>query len=59
MLGPQDVFAEPDHVIEAGDGMELNLAGVHVTVRHAPGHTVGSVMYEVSDQQRASALRRV
>ena len=38
-------FTEPDEVTELADGMTLDLAGVQVAVRHAPGHTPGSVTF--------------
>ena len=46
MLGPGEIFAEPDDVLEAQHGLRLDLAGLAITVRHAPGHTAGSVMFE-------------
>lgn len=45
MLGGSYEFAEPDEVKEAGDGDVLELAGLHFTVDHAPGHTRGSVTF--------------
>jgi hydroxyacylglutathione hydrolase len=38
-------FTEPDEVAELADGMTLDLAGVRLTVSHAPGHTPGSVTF--------------
>ncbi len=38
-------FTEPDDVAELADGMTLQLAGVDLVVRHAPGHTPGSVTF--------------
>ena len=38
-------FAEPDDVRELADGDKLSLAGLDLTVRHAPGHTKGSVVF--------------
>lgn len=38
-------LTEPDDVRELGDGVELDLAGLQLRVRHAPGHTEGSVVY--------------
>jgi hydroxyacylglutathione hydrolase len=38
-------FTEPDDVVELTDGMTLELAGVQLTVDHAPGHTPGSVTF--------------
>ncbi len=37
--------AEPDDVRALTDGLELELAGLRLTVDHAPGHTRGSVMF--------------
>ena len=36
-------FSEPDDVRELTDGTVLSLAGLEITVDHAPGHTPGSV----------------
>ena len=38
-------FSEPDDVLELTDGLTLKLAGVELTVDHAPGHTPGSVTF--------------
>jgi glyoxylase-like metal-dependent hydrolase (beta-lactamase superfamily II) len=38
-------FAEPDDVRELRDGEVLELAGLELTVDHAPGHTRGSVTF--------------
>jgi hydroxyacylglutathione hydrolase len=38
-------FSEPDDVRELTDGAVLSLAGLEVTVDHAPGHTPGSVAF--------------
>jgi hydroxyacylglutathione hydrolase len=38
-------FTEPDDVRELTDGTVLNLAGLEITVGHAPGHTPGSVVF--------------
>ena len=51
-LGPQltEMFAgrltwtEPDDVRELVDHTVLNLAGLDITIEHAPGHTQGSVL---------------
>ena len=42
-------FTEPDDVRELADGMTLELAGITLTVRHAPGHTPGSVTFGLPD----------
>ena len=38
---------DPSEVRPLDDGAVLDLAGVRLTVRHAPGHTQGSVMFSV------------
>ena len=38
-------FAEPDDVRELGDGEKVSLAGLDFVVRHAPGHSRGSVVF--------------
>ncbi len=38
-------FSEPDDVRELTDGAVLSLAGLEITVDHAPGHTPGSVAF--------------
>jgi hydroxyacylglutathione hydrolase len=40
-------FSEPDDVRELTDGTVLDLAGIQVTVDHAPGHTPGSVTFRL------------
>ncbi|HEX2902307.1 MAG TPA: MBL fold metallo-hydrolase [Jatrophihabitans sp.] len=42
-------FAEPDDVRTLDDAAELELAGLRFTVRHAPGHTEGSVLLHSED----------
>lgn len=51
MMDADDVFADPEEVIEVSDKMNLNLAGFNVTIRHAPGHTHGSVMFDFAGEQ--------
>ncbi len=41
----QLAFSEPDDVRELADGQTLSLAGVDLSVRLAPGHTPGSVVF--------------
>ena len=38
-------FAEPDDVKELSDGERVSLAGLDFAVRHAPGHSAGSVVF--------------
>ena len=44
-------FSEPEDVRELTDGVVLNLAGLDITVDHAPGHTKGSVTFRTPEQQ--------
>jgi glyoxylase-like metal-dependent hydrolase (beta-lactamase superfamily II) len=46
-FGPISGWTEPDDIREFADGQRLDLAGLAVTVRHAPGHTEGSVLFEL------------
>ncbi|GGO93747.1 hydrolase [Nocardioides phosphati] len=45
LLGGKYEFTEPDDVRELGDGNVLSIAGLEITVDHAPGHTQGSVAF--------------
>jgi glyoxylase-like metal-dependent hydrolase (beta-lactamase superfamily II) len=51
MMDDEDVFADPDEVVEVTDKMHLSLAGFDVTIHHAPGHTHGSVMFDFAGEQ--------
>ena len=44
-------FAEPADVHELTDGVVLDLAGLEITVDHAPGHTRGSVTFRTPGLQ--------
>jgi glyoxylase-like metal-dependent hydrolase (beta-lactamase superfamily II) len=48
----QLTFAEPSDVCELGDGDEIVLGGLGFAVRHAPGHSSGSVVFglDTSDE---------
>jgi glyoxylase-like metal-dependent hydrolase (beta-lactamase superfamily II) len=45
MSGGRLTTAEPDDIRVLTDGVGLDLAGLQLTVDHAPGHTEGSVMF--------------
>ncbi len=45
-------FAEPGDVREMADGEKISLAGMDFVVRHAPGHTKGSVVFGLADADR-------
>ena len=51
-------FAEPDDVRELADDTRLELAGLQLLVRHAPGHTRGSVVFslDLSTDQHSDVL---
>jgi len=46
-FGRAATWAEPDDVVELADGQRLQIAGLDIGVRHAPGHTEGSVLFEL------------
>ena len=48
-FGKADTWAEPQDVREITDGESLDLAGLRIGVRHAPGHTEGSVMFSLDE----------
>jgi glyoxylase-like metal-dependent hydrolase (beta-lactamase superfamily II) len=52
MVSVDDVFSEPRDVQEIQGNARLELAGFDITVTHAPGHTAGSVIFDVLDDQR-------
>jgi hydroxyacylglutathione hydrolase len=47
LFGGRLQYSEPDDVAELADGMTLSLAGLEITVDHAPGHTGGSVLFRL------------
>ncbi|MDG4801588.1 MBL fold metallo-hydrolase [Micromonospora sp. WMMD980] len=47
LFGGRLPYAEPDDVAELTDGATLSLAGLEITVDHAPGHTGGSVLFRM------------
>jgi glyoxylase-like metal-dependent hydrolase (beta-lactamase superfamily II) len=49
LLGNQLPYAEPEDVAELPDGGTITLAGLTITVDHAPGHTRGSVLFRVAE----------
>ncbi len=46
LLGGME-WSEPDDVAPLADGEVLKIAGLEITVDHAPGHTRGSVMFRL------------
>ncbi|MBO3747711.1 MBL fold metallo-hydrolase [Streptosporangiaceae bacterium NEAU-GS5] len=49
IFGGRFTFTEPDDVRELADGETLELAGLEIVVDHRPGHTRGSVTFQVPD----------
>lgn len=47
MFGGRLEWQEPDDVALLDDGAVMSIAGLDVTVDHAPGHTPGSVMFRL------------
>jgi glyoxylase-like metal-dependent hydrolase (beta-lactamase superfamily II) len=45
LFGGRLTYSEPDDVAELADGQLFAIAGLQITVNHAPGHTSGSVMF--------------
>jgi hydroxyacylglutathione hydrolase len=49
LFGGRMPYREPESVSTLTDGQELEIAGLSMTVNHAPGHTGGSVMFHGRD----------
>ncbi len=47
LFGGRLQYTEPEDVAELTDGATLSLAGLEITVDHAPGHTGGSVLFRL------------
>jgi glyoxylase-like metal-dependent hydrolase (beta-lactamase superfamily II) len=47
---------DPADVLPLDDGLTLSLAGVDLTVRHAPGHTEGSVVFSFATDDSPALL---
>jgi glyoxylase-like metal-dependent hydrolase (beta-lactamase superfamily II) len=47
LFGGKLPWTEPDDVAELPDGGEISIAGLSITVDHAPGHTRGSVLFRL------------
>jgi hydroxyacylglutathione hydrolase len=45
LFGGAFEWAEPDDVRQLSDGEPISVAGIEITVDHAPGHTRGSVLF--------------
>jgi hydroxyacylglutathione hydrolase len=47
MFGGRLPYAEPEDVTELPNGGTISVAGLEITVDHAPGHTRGSVLFRL------------
>ena len=47
LFGGRLPYTEPEDVAELTDGATLTIAGLEITVDHAPGHTGGSVLFRL------------
>jgi hydroxyacylglutathione hydrolase len=47
LFGGRLPWTEPDDVAELPDGGVISIAGLEITVDHAPGHTRGSVLFRL------------
>jgi len=47
LFGGRMTYSEPEDVAELTDGATIALAGLELTVDHAPGHTGGSVLFRL------------
>ncbi|WP_433295066.1 MBL fold metallo-hydrolase [Actinoplanes sp. CA-030573] len=56
LFGGRLPYSEPEDVAELTDGATLTLAGVEVTVDHAPGHTGGSVLFRLPGEESPVCL---
>ncbi|WP_229072490.1 MBL fold metallo-hydrolase [Actinoplanes sp. DH11] len=55
LFGGRLQYSEPDDVAELTDGAVLSIAGLEVTVDHAPGHTGGSVLFRLPGDASSGA----
>jgi hydroxyacylglutathione hydrolase len=46
-FGRAATWSEPDDVVQLADGSRIEIAGLDIGVRHAPGHTEGSVLFDL------------
>ena len=56
LFGGRLSYAEPEDVAPLTDGAELSIAGLAITVDHAPGHTGGSVLFHVPGSEAPLCL---
>ena len=51
MFGGLLAYSEPEDVAELTDGAVMTIAGVEISVDHAPGHTGGSVLFRLPGEE--------
>jgi len=56
LFGGRLTWTEPDEVAPLVDGGVIELAGLSITVDHAPGHTRGSVMFQLPGSSPAEPV---
>jgi hydroxyacylglutathione hydrolase len=56
LYGGRLPYAEPENVAELPDGGAITVAGLEITVDHAPGHTRGSVLFRLPGTESATLL---
>jgi hydroxyacylglutathione hydrolase len=56
MFGGRLKYSEPEDVAPLPDGGVINVAGLELTVDHAPGHTRGSVLFRFSTPDEEACL---
>lgn len=56
IFGGRLEWSEPDDVKPLADGEVLTLAGLEVTVDHAPGHTPGSVAFRLPHEEVSQVM---
>jgi hydroxyacylglutathione hydrolase len=49
-------YSEPDDVAELPNGAPITVAGLEITVDHAPGHTPGSVLFRLAADEAVAEL---
>ncbi len=51
LFGGRFTWAEPSDVVALPDGGPVTIAGMEITVDHAPGHTGGSVLFRLPGEE--------
>lgn len=49
LFGSRKAWSEPEDIREIDAATQLNLAGLNFQVTHCPGHTEGSVLFQIND----------